>query len=248
MQRLDKDSHLPIYIQIKNIILAEIRSGSIKPEEQIPSEADLAKLNGVSRLTARSAVTQLVDEGHLVRIRGQGTFVSRPRVESSASSSNDFLTDMTRKGYAVKTELLSAREMPAAASIQDALLLSPGESLFCLRRRRWVNNEAIVVLESYIPTGICAGLLDKDFEKRSLYEILKTDYALVLTEARERLEALVADEQLADELRVQRGAALLFSTRKAMLASGRPVEFTKCWYRGDRYAFDVHIRIDDRNR
>ncbi|MGO8695729.1 MAG: GntR family transcriptional regulator [Rectinemataceae bacterium] len=243
MQSLDKGTHVPIYIQIKQIILDDIRSGKLKPDEQIPSEANLAQLYGVSRLTARSAVSLLVNEGRLVRFHGLGTFVKRPRIESSSSSVTDFIRDMRGKGYSVRTELLVGKMSIPPSFIQDTLNLPPEGEAFYLRRRRSVNNEVIVILESYIPSTHCPDLLSKDFEVRSLYEILQTDYALVLDQAQERLEAGIADDALARELFVEPGAPVLFSTRRSTLLDGSPFEFTNCWYRGDRYAFEVTLQI-----
>jgi GntR family transcriptional regulator len=240
---LDKGNRIPIYIQIRQIILDEIRAGTLKPDQQILSETHLAQLYGVSRLTARSAVTQLVNEGHLTRVHGQGTFVKRPRIETPASSANDFMQDMRNKGYAVKTELLAGKITSAASSIRDALNLSPRARVYYLRRRRSVNNETLMILESYLPAKLCPDLLARDFEARSLYEILQTDYKLALDQAQERLEAQVADQALAADLHIEKGAAVLFSTRKAVLVGGTPIEFTNCWYRGDRYAFEVALKI-----
>ncbi len=171
MSSLDKSTHIPMYIQIKGIILDEIRSGKLKPEQQILSESNLAELYGVNRLTARSAITQLVNEGFLVRIHGRGTFVKRPIVESSSSYINNFLQDMMDKGYSVRTELLSGTLMPAPDQIQSELALGAGEKVYRLRRRRSVNNEFLVVLETYLPATLCPDLLSKDLEGRSLYEI-----------------------------------------------------------------------------
>jgi len=248
MSSLDKSTHIPMYIQIKDIILDEIRSGKLKPEQQILSESNLAELYGVNRLTARSAITQLVNEGFLVRIHGRGTFVKRPIVESSSSYINNFLQDMMDKGYSVKTELLSGTLLPAPSQIQSELSLQPGEHIFCLRRRRSVNFEYLVVLETYLPATLCPDLLSKDLEGRSLYEILRTDYKLELDTAQESLEARIADSLVAGELSQEIGAPILFSIRRTSLSNGSPIEFTNSWYRGDRYSFEVSLKIKQSTR
>jgi len=245
---LDKSTHIPMYIQIKGIILDEIRSGKLKPEQQILSESNLAELYGVNRLTARSAITQLVNEGFLVRIHGRGTFVKRPIVESSSSYINNFLQDMMDKGYSVRTELLSGTLMPAPDQIQSELALEAGEKVHCLRRRRSVNNEFLVVLETYLPAALCPDLLSKDLEGRSLYEILRTDFKLELDTAQESLEARIADPLVAGELSVDVGAPILFSIRRTKLGNGSPIEFTNSWYRGDRYSFEVSLKIKQTTR
>ena len=245
---LNKSTHIPIYIQIKEIILDEIRSGKLKPEQQILSESNLAELYGVNRLTARSAITQLVNEGFLVRVHGRGTFVKRPIVESSSSYINNFLQDMMDKGYSVRTELLSGTLMPVPDQIQSELALGAGEKVHCLRRRRSVNNEFLVVLETYLPAVLCPDLLSKDLEGRSLYEILRTDYKLELDTAQESLEARIADPLVAGELSVEIGAPILFSIRRTKLGNGNPIEFTDSWYRGDRYSFEVSLKIKQTTR
>jgi GntR family transcriptional regulator len=81
---IKKGSHVPVYWQIKEDLYSQIISGQLKPNERIPSEPKLAKKYNVSRLTARNAVTALVNDGYLSRVQGQGTFVKQPRVEASS--------------------------------------------------------------------------------------------------------------------------------------------------------------------
>lgn len=242
MHLIDKTSHVPMYIQIKEKILEEIRSGAMKPDQQMLSEPKMAELYGVNRLTARSAVTELVNEGYLSRIHGVGTFVRRPRIETSSSYFASFIDEMRSKGYSVETTVLERKIIAAPRMVRESLALG-GPDVYYIRRRRSVNNEMIVVLESFLPTTLCRGLLEQDLVARSLYEILRTEYDLIPDHAQERMEARIADETIAAELGLTVGSPILFAWRQAFLSTGEPFEYNNCWYRGDRYAFDVSLKL-----
>lgn len=238
-----KTNHLPKYLQIKEYILDQIRSGKVKPDEKIMSEPKLAQMFGVNRLTARSSVTELVKEGYLTRVHGQGTFVRRPVIESSTSMIVNFLETMEKKGYRVETRMLHAETIPAPEFIQEPLQLDSEELVHLIRRLRSVNEEHIVVLETYIPSSLCPDLLTKDLEARSLYETLHTDYGLQVYHAFERLEAQRSTKETAEHLQIREGDAVLCSLRTTTLSEGIPVEYTTCWYRGDRYNLEMSLHL-----
>jgi GntR family transcriptional regulator len=241
---LDKSNHIPIFIQIRSLILDQIRSGKLKPNEQILSEARLAELYGVSRLTVRSAITELVNDGFLVRLHGKGTFVRKPRVESSTSAGGHFIKEMRDKGYTVSTEVLDHHECAVPASIRPILALHAGDSVYSLRRRRSVNNEYLLITETWLPAALCPGLPRRYLSQNSLYDTLQQEYGLVLGTAHETLEARTASAGLAAELAVAEGSPILFSTRTTALADGTPIEFTNCWFRGDRYIYELTLDIN----
>ncbi|MBE3593034.1 MAG: GntR family transcriptional regulator [Thermoanaerobacter sp.] len=232
---------LPIYHQIKQIIREKILTNELKPDDRIPSEIEMAKLYGVSRMTVRNALNELVMEGYLYRVPGKGTFVARPRIERSFALLTGFMEDMRQKGLRPSSKLLSLKQIIPDSVLRKRLKLLPNEKVFEIVRLRYANEEPIVIQASYIPVFFCPGIESENLEISSLYDILEAKYQLVLDHAQQRLEATVADEKKAQLLGIKIGAPLLYIYRLSFLANGTPVEFVESWYRSDRYAFEVML-------
>ncbi|MEW5815892.1 MAG: GntR family transcriptional regulator [Spirochaetota bacterium] len=239
---IDRNSHVPVYWQIKEDLYKKIVTGVLKTDDQIPSEPKLAEMYNVSRLTARNAVTELVNEGYLYRVHGQGTFVCKPRVETSSSKITSFMEDMTRRGFSVHSKVLIAQVFDPDENIRELLKLSAGDKAYYLRRLRFANAEPIVLQDAFLPCTHCKGLLDENLETESLYDILRNKYNLVISLARESLEARAAEKEQAEYLQIDRGAPILYSKRLTMLKNDIPIEYVTSWYRGDRYIFEIELK------
>lgn len=237
---IDRKSHIPVYWQIKESILKEITSGKLKPGDKILSEPQLKEKYNVSRLTARSAVTELVNEGYLVRKQGYGTYIQKPRIENSQERFRGFKSDMEDKGFTVRSEVLESEEVFSPEIIQSSMELNEKDKVFKIKRLRFANNEPIVIHESYIPSKLCPNLLQYDFEKGSLYSVF-SKYKITITNATEHLEAISADKDTATYLGIQEGDPILYIQRTSFIQENKPFEYSCSWYRGDRYIFDVQL-------
>ena len=239
--KIDRKSHVPVYWQIKESILKEITSGKLKPGDKILSEPQLKDKYGVSRLTARSAVTELVNEGYLVRKQGYGTYIQKPRIENSQEKFKGFKSDMEDKGFKVSSKILESGEIPAPEFIQSSLDLESHNKVFKIKRLRFANNEPIVIHESYIPSELCPNLLQYNFGEGSLYSVF-SKYKITINNATEHLEAISADKDTASFLNIAEGDPILYIQRTSFIQDNKPFEYSCSWYRGDRYIFDVHLK------
>ena len=240
--KIDRKSHVPVYWQIKESILKEITSGKLKPGDKILSEPQLKEKYGVSRLTARSAVTELVNEGYLVRKQGYGTYIQKPRIENSQERFKGFKSDMEDKGFTVSSEILESKEIFAPEFIQSSMNLNDNDKVFKIKRLRFANNEPIVIHESYIPSDMCPDLLKYDFSNGSLYSVFSSNYKKTIINATEHLEAISADKETASYLGIKKGGPILYIQRTSFIQGNKPFEYSCSWYRGDRYIFDVHLQ------
>jgi GntR family transcriptional regulator len=240
--KIDRKSHVPVYWQIKESILKEITSGNLKPGDKILSEPQLKEKYGVSRLTARSAVTELVNEGYLVRKQGYGTYIQKPRIENSQENFMGFKADMEDKGFTVRSEILETNEISVPEFMQTSMELDKEDKVYKIKRLRFANNEPIVIHESYIPSVFCPDLLFHDFGKESLYSVFSSRYKKIINNATEHLEAISADEETASYLGIKKGDPILFIQRISFIEDNTPFEYSRSWYRGDRYIFDVHLQ------
>lgn len=240
--KIDRNSHVPVYWQIKESILKEITSGNLKPGDKILSEPQLKEKYGVSRLTARSAVTELVNEGYLVRKQGYGTYIQKPRIENSQENFKGFKSDMEDKGFTVSSKVLDSKEISAPEFIQSSMSLNETDRVFKIKRLRFANSEPIVIHESYIPANLCPDLLKNDFSSDSLYSVFASKYNKAILSATEHLEAIAADKEISAYLGIKEGDPILYIQRISFIQEDIPFEYSCSWYRGDRYIFDVHLQ------
>ncbi len=238
---IDRKSHVPVYWQIKEDLHRQIMQGEILPKERIPSEPKLAESYGVSRLTARNAVTELVNEGYLHRVHGQGTFVTKPKFEESGARFSGFFDTMTRKGYKVSSRVLVNEEIIPDFEVQEQLKLAEGKKVYRIKRLRFAGKEPIGIQDVYIPADRCQGIGELDLENDSIYRFLAEEKLLNLKNAKEKLEAVSADGEHAALLGIQAGDPVLFTRRLTTLTGDIPIEYSLSWYRGDSYVFEVDI-------
>ena len=101
LKRIDKNSPLALYIQLKALIREKIETKELKPGDKIPSEAYLSKFNQISPMTVRQAINELCDEGFLYKIRGKGTFVSKSKLERDLSELTSLSEKLKENGYII---------------------------------------------------------------------------------------------------------------------------------------------------
>src|SRR6516165_12073715 len=104
MSHLRSDG-LPAYQRIQGTIIRQLELGRLKPGDIVDSERELAKIHGVSLMTARHALTALEREGLVVRRRGAGTFVTPPKIHFNKLMS--YTEQMSGRGLAVSSKLIS---------------------------------------------------------------------------------------------------------------------------------------------
>lgn len=234
------DGPMPKHAQLREI-LRELAGDELHPGAAVPSERELALRYGVSRLTVREAVGQLCSEGVLERVRGKGTFTTRPRIDWQVHLAS-FTEDMRRRGMHPETALLDAREAVPPPATAQALGLAPQETAFWLFRLRKADGMPMAVERGWYHPEAVPGLLDEDLTA-SLYTLLSQRYRLQLESGTQTVLADDADAETAGLLGIRPGSSLLVF-RRISTARGRPVEDMTSWYRGDRYQVTMQLDRD----
>ena len=238
---IDTSTPIPIYYQIKQEILKRINSGALNPGDRIESEEKLAKMYNISRMTARHAVTQLVNDGYLYRVHGKGTFVCQPRVEKSVATLNGFAEDMKKKGYETHSDVISMERVRPDEDIRETLNLGVNDDVYCLVRVRYANRVAMSYQESYLPAEMFPGLDAYDFRSQGLYETIEEKYDIEPLHASQRMEARTISGRIASLLHVQDGSPIFFVERITYQENQKPMELAYSWHRGDKYAFEMKL-------
>jgi GntR family transcriptional regulator len=235
MNGLSRESKLPLYQQLYDIMRGELTRGQWKPGDMLPAESELMQRFGISRITVRQVLDMLVRDGLIYRQQGRGTFVAHPTIEQTQVRIVSFTEDMHQRGFRPGTEVLEAGLVPAPTDIAAKLAVEPCEELAHLRRLRLADDEPMSIEDAYLVHRYFPGVLSGDYTTSPLRRTLEEKYGVRLVRAKQVLRAVMAPRDLARLLSVRQGAALLFIERVSFSAQGIPVEFLRTHYRGDRY-------------
>lgn len=240
---LDKAVPIPLYYQLKTIITTEIDNGNYAPDEAIPTEEELISLFQISRTTVRQAISELVRDGKLYRIKSKGTFVARNKINQDFIVRLESFNDQILKQNKVpKTELLSMQTITPPAQVAQALRLKPGEDAILLHRKRFADDRPIVVVQTYVPYNKCSFILDHDFTTASLYKLLEQHSPHYKIHYVDRvIEAVKASSQNARYLEIKPGDPVLFFTSTGYTQDDIPLEYSLAYYRGDCNKFEFTV-------
>ena len=225
---------LPKYYRVKESLREMIQTRGLGEGEMIPPERELCELYGVSRMTARQAVMELVNEGLLYREQGKGTFVAGQKLQHEAARLTSFTQDMKTRGMEVSSEVVEVAEDGAPPAAARALGIETGEPIVRVKRVRSADDQPMALETSHLLYDLARGVLDADLTKGSLYEELRK-LGVKIAWAEQSYEATLVNDGEARHLGVPAGSAALLIERVTFDDGDRPFEYVKSVYRGDRY-------------
>lgn len=236
MERLGVQDGVPVpkYYRLKESIRSMIEEQKLAEGDSIPSERELCETHGVSRMTARQAVNELVNEGILYREQGRGTFVAGEKIQHENARLTSFTQDMQERGMTTSSIVLGVEIEDTPPTVARALGVKPGEQAICIRRVRNAEGKPMALETSYLLYEIGKGILDIDLSQSSIYEEL-SKRGLRITSAKQKYEATLLNEEEAGHLGIPVGSAALLVERVTLDDDEKPFEYVKSIYRGDRY-------------
>jgi GntR family transcriptional regulator len=239
---LNKSVPIPLYFQLKELILNEIKKGNYKSDDLIPTEKELSDMFQISRTTVRQAITELVQEGWLYRVKSKGTFVSKPKINQNfVQALGSFNDQIIKSGRTPNTLLLDFKVITAPENVSAALQLQPKEKVIYIHRKRCADNEPIVMVKTYLPYQKCSFVMDHDLEKESLYPILANQEDTRIYKIKRLIEAVDATAYEINNLDVKRGKAIQQFISTGYNVFNEPIEYSLARYRGDRNTFQVVV-------
>jgi GntR family transcriptional regulator len=210
--------------------------------DSIPSERQLTKDLGVSRLTVRAALDDLVREGHLVRRRGAGTFVSEPKIAQELTMSS-FTDDIRARGMTPGSRTLELRTVAAGARLGRVLHVSPSEAVVVAKRLRLADRETMAIETLHVRESLIPGLTKGDLENGSFYALLRDRYGIEIVGGQQTIEPTVTNEEESAALGVPLHSPAFLFERLTHSAGGEIVEFVSSIYRGDRYRLVTELSV-----
>ena len=243
--KLDKSVPIPLYYQLKNLLLEEIKSNAYPVDSLIPTEKEISEMFGISRTTVRQAITELVQEGWLHRVKSKGTFVARRKIKQDfIRRLESFNEQIERTGRRPGTELLAMEVVGMTERVAEVFCAVPGEKAIYLHRKRSADDEPIVTVETYLPYGRCAFLMRHDMAREYMYNVLAEREETRICRVNRTLEAVAANAQDARLLNIRTGKPVHLFHTIGYNQHDEPIEFSVARYRGDRNRFEVDLLID----
>jgi GntR family transcriptional regulator len=234
-------SDVPLHARIKQSLRAGILDGTYPPSSQIPSEREIGERFDASRITVRHALGDLQREGLIFTLQGKGSFVSRPRARQDVTSLMGFAESMTPKGYEVINQLLGLDVIDAEGPVAERLRLPDGARATRIRRLRLLNREPVSLEITYVPEALGARLAQADLITRDIFLILENDCATPLGHADLTIDAVLADSDLAQALRIDAGAPVMRIERLTHDQQRNPVDFEYLYFRADAFQYRLVI-------
>lgn len=213
--------------------------------EQFPPERQLAETLGISRMTLRRAIDELVAKGVVRRRHGTGVFALGPKLDQPLAASS-FTEDMLARGMRPGSRVLSFDTAAAGAHIARRLHLDAGEEVVAIVRLRLADEEPIALEELHVPSSLVPGLCAEDLENSSFYVLLRERFGISLNHSVQTIEPTLLDAAEAKHLGVDELSAALLFERASRGSGDVPFEFVRSVYRGDRYKVRTELTVPDR--
>jgi GntR family transcriptional regulator len=231
---------VPLYSQLKNLIIKKIEEGEYREETQIPSEQELCEKYDISRPTVRQAISELTNNGYLYKEKGKGTFVAKSKTKIDVKNYTGFtasILDNENPGQnmIISNKKISVDDIHNLNEIFSSLGSNALQEGFAEIKYIVSNKNDILALNvSYIPLGLFPGIISDIEEKRPSYDILRGKYPLIPVKTKSSIEIIYTAQEDAQYLKIQTGCALIKIDNTLYAKNGQPVEFVTAKYRADK--------------
>ncbi|HEX5406560.1 MAG TPA: GntR family transcriptional regulator [Pseudonocardiaceae bacterium] len=232
---------LALYAQIAEAIAQDIRTGRLAPGDQLPAEGALEDQFGVSRITVRGAIRELVARDLVEIRRGRGTFVTTPKLTQQLTALTGFVEDMQAAERDATAELLGHDTVPADRDVAERLRLNLGTQVTRIRRVRLADRRPISVDETYLPLDIGRRIVTHDLSREPIFTLLEQHYDIPIVDAEYAMEAIAAPEHVAAALGVAPNSPIFLIERTSHSTGNTPIDYERLHYRGDAIRFVTRL-------
>jgi GntR family transcriptional regulator len=245
--RISKEASEPVYTQIAENIRALIEKMPGARGVALPPERVLCGHFGVSRMTLRQGLEQLERQGWIRVVHGRGTFVAGKPLEKQQQEFRSFSEEIAERGARTSSRLVSFSIQRPTPEDQTFFNIGEHDLTYRIERLRIADGVPLALEIARLPVNRFPDLARFDFESRSLYQTLESEYGVRLARAVEEIAAVLPDVHQRKLLEVPRQAAILMIERKTYSEADLPVELTTAAFRGDLYRAIVRSSRSRRN-
>ena len=237
---LDKNSLIPLYVQLENLLLEMIESGELKVGDIIPSENELSKNYSISRMTAKKAIDNLTIKGFLERVKGKGTFVigKEKKIELPLNRLRGFTQKVKEMGLIPKNIVPILERRKADKKLAKLLGIDENEDVWYMERIRQIDDTPAVFEQSYIAISLLPNLTRKDLMS-SKFEYVRSQ-GLEISDSDREISAEIPDDYVASSLHLKRNETILLAECITYLKGGQVLEYSTIFYNQKKYRFKLY--------
>jgi len=237
---LESNSPIPLYIQITNYIIGNIKNGNYKKGQRLPSERELSTILGVSRMTTRQALLSLIQEGVLESKTGKGTYVTLPVINQQLGILTSLSEEIRQRGGISSNRVVIFDRQPASYEIARKLEVPVGTQVTLLHRVRLADGNPVAFEAAYLVSSLCPEILEKhDFSQESLYRVLREEYNIPLEWARQQFQARLPTLREQKFLEITATTPVLENDRVTFTRQNKPIEYVNSTYVGDQFVYTI---------
>lgn len=233
----------PLYAQIEDIFKRRIENGEYKKGEVIPGEKEIMEQFGVSRVTARQAMSALSNSGYIKSMRGIGTEVVYDKINENMKGVISLTEEMRQNNVELQTTFCTMEKRKAFKNVADNLGIAEGEECYCLTRVRSVQNSPLVYTKTYL-RNVADLSMEEEQYKESLYQYLYDKHGIQITQGTDTLEAILPEEEVCEMLEISDRMPVFKRTRRTYIRRNgkeEKLEYSICYYPGNRYQYTVNL-------
>ncbi len=235
---INKFSSIPLYLQLKELIIKKIENNEFPPNSQIPSEQDLCQIYDISRPTVRQAVSELTSSGYLYKEKGKGTFVYGRKNVIDIKDYSGFTDSILDCQSPAEKNIIELKEIESSSigRLNEIFNFNTSMAVAEITYLSFINNqknEVYSLNKSYISLSLFPDIISQLKGGKSSIDILRGKYPLIPDKSRSILEIVFADQSDSPLLRVQPGQPLIKLQNTLFSKSGQPVEYIISKYRAD---------------
>ena len=240
-KKIDRDRPEKLYVQLLEILKKKVEEGEWPVGSQIPTEEELCRHYEVSKATVRLAISELVRQGYLRRQQGKGTFVCKRIIAEGLSMITGFKELMLEAGVNFTTKVLAQTIMMPIDDLDVKLNVSEDKHIIYIKRLRLVDDEPILLQETYIPRYVCPGLLEENLEVDSLFSLIENKYGIKITKVKDYIGIAYLTAEEGRLLGQPEGSAALL-LEQHFYSGENQIQYNRSIKRPDR--FKLYVEFD----
>ncbi|WP_419724961.1 GntR family transcriptional regulator [Terrisporobacter petrolearius] len=245
MKLVDKNSQIPLYIQLIEIIKDMINKNELQEGHYLMSERDICKIQNVSRMTVNKAIINLVNEGVLERRQGKGTFVSYKKQKLTYEKMQGFTEIANEKKLKVKNQILKFKLDKPNEVVKKYLQIKDDSLLvFHIERVRFVDEDPTILEKIYIPKYMCPDLNEDLINKNSLYKLYREKYMHKTQSAKQIINPIALDKTQSKLLNVDLNSLALKIDRVVFTEKEDVLEYTSSLFITNKHQYEVILNED----
>ncbi|ABK61413.1 MULTISPECIES: GntR family transcriptional regulator [Clostridium] len=240
---LDKQNNTPLYIQLYNIFKELIESGNLQSGFKLPSENELSEQYEVSRSTVRQTLSELERYGYIYKERGKGSFVSVRPFSQNLSNLYNFSDEIKKYGKIPKYKLISLDIIIPKKNISETMNLNSQDTVYKIEIIRKIEDEPVLFETTYLPTKRFKKFETIDLNKKALYDILRYDYNVNFSKAKQTFYPVLASNVVKKYLDANIKEPLAcMNVERISYENENIVEYTIALVKGEKFRYSIDLK------